>query len=339
MNIFLTGATGFIGRALYPVLIKGDHVVTCAIRKKPEELQDQYPLFDRTLYFETFNSKTDFGKALDNIDVVVHLAGCAHVATKFDYDRHEEFMDINFHGTRNLAEQSVQKGVKRFVFISSIGVNGKSTKPGVVLTEKDGESPYNSYTVSKLKAEQALRKIEKETGMEVVIIRPPLVYGPGVKANFLKLLNFVNSELPFPFAGVQNKRSFIAIDNMVDAIARCAAHEKAGGKTFFVSDDQSLSTSQLIEKISTAMGVNFRLFHFPPSIFKMILTVLGKKNIYNQLWEDLAIDSASIREHLGWRPKIGVDEGIRKTVHWYLENFPEKNFLKKSFRHGAGPKQ
>ena len=162
MRIFITGLNGFIGRSLYPILKKRKHTISCAVWKKDSGAHDQSGLFDRVCYFDNLNSETDFGEALDNIDVVIHMAARVHILTKSDYDTHKEFMDINFHGTRNLAEQAFQKGVKRFVFISSIGVNGRSTEGRVAYTEEDAEKPYNSYTVSKLQAERALRKIEAD---------------------------------------------------------------------------------------------------------------------------------------------------------------------------------
>jgi nucleoside-diphosphate-sugar epimerase len=321
MKILLTGRTGFIGRSLYPELIKRNYKVICALGKKHRGGADQHLLFERTFYFNTLNSHTDFTEVLENIDVVIHLAGRAHMPAKTDYEMHREFLDVNFHGTVNLAQQAAQKRVKRFVFISSISVNGKSTQPGRDFIEEDAEKPYNSYTISKLKAEQALRKIEEGTGMEVVIIRPPLVYGPEVKANFLKLLNLVHTGWPLPFSGIKNRRSFIAIDNLVDAIAHCAVHESAGGETFLVSDGQPLSTPQLIGKISTAMGVKSRLFNFPSPILKALLTLLKKKGIYDRLWGNLTVDSTKIRQHLNWQPRVTVDEGIQKTVQWYLQEF------------------
>ena len=319
MNIFLTGVNGFIGSALYPSLIKRGYNLTCMLRKKTSKTDDKNLLLVQQCCIDNLNNKTDFKNSLKNIDVVIHLAGLAHSPVKSDYANHNKFLDINFHGTRNLALQAAKNSVKRFVFISTISVYGTSSEKKSGYTEEDNKKPYNSYTVSKLKAEQALRKIEKETGMEVVIIRPSLVYGPGVKANFLKLLNLVHARVPLPFAGINNKRSFIAIDNLVDAIAVCAVHKKARGQTFIVSDGKPLSTPQLLEKISKAMNMKPRLFFIPSSVFKFLLMLLRKQGIYQRLWGSLTVDSAKIRHCLGWQPKVCVDEGIYKTVKWYLE--------------------
>ena len=319
MKIFLTGASSFIGRALIPLLIKQKHKVTCAFRKKTDDRNDFFPAGCSFWFFDTLDGKTDFRQALGNVDVIIHLAALVHINKRLADSLQREFMRVNVDGTRNLAEQAAQKKVKRFVFISSIGVNGKSTNDCNLFNEDDEEKPYDAYTASKIEAEKALRKLEVKTGLEVVIIRPPLVYGPGVKANFLKMLDLINTGLPLPFAGVNNRRSFIAVDNLVDVIAECAVHEKAAGETFFVGDDTLLSTPQLIEKISLALGFKPRLFFFPSLFFKYMLTLMRRQDMYESLWGNMAVDSRKIQDRLGWRPGMTTDEGIRKTVHWYLE--------------------
>jgi nucleoside-diphosphate-sugar epimerase len=239
--------------------------------------------------------------------------------TKNDYDMYNDFLEINFHGTINLAKQAFQNGVKRFVFISSIGVNGKSTPDGYRYTEEDEEQPYNSYTLSKMKAEMGLRKLAQKSAMEVVIVRPPLVYGPHVKANFLKLMRLVYSGLPLPFAGINNVRSFIFIDNLTEVITLCVTAANAGNQTFIVCDDPPLSTPQLLHKISHAMGKRLWLFGCPPAVVKIVATVLQKQGVYNRLWGNLAASPKKIQNQLKWEPKISVDEGIWKTVSWFCE--------------------
>ncbi|MCG8551720.1 MAG: NAD-dependent epimerase/dehydratase family protein [Desulfobacterales bacterium] len=319
MNILLTGGTGFVGRALYPKLIEDRHKVNCVVRKSDAHLNDPGQIFETVFYIDGLNGKSDFKAALQGVDIVIHLAGRAHMPLRSESDMEKEFMDINFLGTKNLAEQAVNLGVKRFVFISTVGVNGKSVKGRLPYTEQDIERPYNSYTTSKLFAEHSLRKIEEDTGMEVVILRSPLVYGPGVKANFLKLLDLVNSGLPLPFDRIDNQRSFIGIDNFVDAVSECAIHPVAAGKTFLVSDGPPMSTTQLLEKIFKAFGKSSRLFYFSERILKNVLMLIRKKSVYDRLWGDLAVDSTLIRKSLGWCPPISFEMGIEKTVQWYLK--------------------
>lgn len=319
MKILLTGANGFIGRFLYWELVHRGHKVTCAIRKKHAWLNCHDSMPEKNCYYETLDRQTDFTGALTDIEVVVHLAARAHMPTKNDYDMYTDFMEINFHGTINLAKQALKKGVKRFVFISSIGVHGKATPEGCRYTEGDEEKPYNSYTFSKMKAEMGLRKLSQKSAMEVVIVRPPLVYGPYVKANFLKLMRLVYTGLPLPFAGIHNVRSFIYIDNLTDVVALCVTAANAGNQTFIVCDDPPLSTSQLLHKISHAMGKRPHLFWCPPAVVKTVATVLQKEAIYHRLWENLAASAKKIQNQLGWEPKISVDEGIWKTVSWFCE--------------------
>ena len=319
IKILLTGADGFVGSALYKVLTRQNHCITCAVREKKGSAPARN-LFGHVCCFDHLDGRTDFGKALNNIDIVIHLAAHAPQFPKADPDLQKECMAVNFEGTRNLANQASQKGVKRFIFVSSVAVNGKSTENGVPYTEKDEEAPYDWYTISKLKAEQALREIGKDTGLEIVIIRPPLVYGPGVKANFLKLMHLIHTGLPLPFKGLKNQRSFIFIDNLADAIAQCAVNDKIKGETFLVSDDYPLSTPQLVEKISIAMGLKPRLFFLPSAVLRRTLSLFKKERIYESLWGNLFVDSTKFKRYTGWYPKVSIDEGIQKTVQWYLNS-------------------
>jgi nucleoside-diphosphate-sugar epimerase len=320
MKIFLTGASSFIGRALVPILIKQKHMVICALRKKADDTHYFSKAGCSIWHFDTLDGKTDFSQALDKVDVIIHLAALVHVNKKLADSLKREFISVNVDGTWNLAEQAAQKKVKRLVFLSSIGVNGKSSKKADYFNEENEEKPYNAYTASKLEAEKMLRNLEAKTGLEVVIIRSPLVYGPGVKANFLRMMDLVHTRLPLPFAGIKNKRSFIAIDNLVDVIADCVVHEKAAGETFFVCDDSPLSTPEMIEKISREMGLRPRLFYFPRFFLKYGFFLIHHQEIYESLWENMAVDSKKVRQYLGWQPRMTIDEGIRKTVQWYLEN-------------------
>ncbi len=317
-KILLTGANGFIGRALCPLLSEKGYFVRCALREKHIGEGDQISGMGDYYYFKAVDGETEWKEALNGINVVIHLAARVHVLKEDSRDPLSEFRKVNLEGTKHLAESSAKAGARRFVFISSIKVNGEHTTAIKPFSEKDSAEPQDGYAISKWEAEKALRKIEAETGMEVVIIRPPLVYGPGVKANFLRLLDIVYKGLPLPFAGIENRRSFIALDNLVDAIALCAGHLEAGGQTFLVSDGEDLSTPDLICRVSNAMGKPTRLFPFPPVVIKGLLKVAGKGNIYERLWGSLVVDSGKIRQVLGWEPPVSVDMGIKKTVDWYL---------------------
>lgn len=318
MKILLTGANGFIGRALYRALLGRNQEISCVFRENKRGRVDREFDSCRPFFIADLNGDTDWKGPLREVGVVVHLAALAHMITKTDFELHRRFLAVNYEGTWNLAVQAAQNGIKRFVFISSVGVNGK-TNPGKPFSETDVENPHNSYTIAKFKAEQALREIEAKTGMEVVIIRPPLVYGPYVKANFLKLLNLVHTGVPLPLAGVSNKRSFVALENLVDAILVCMEHENAGGKTFIVSDGNALSTEELIWKIARKMGREPRLFPMPDLVMKIFFSLLGKQSIYERLWGSLSVDATRIQQELGWAPKISTDLALEKTVRWYLK--------------------
>jgi len=319
MKILLTGANGFVGRALYRVLLEQEHEISCVFRKKYQGRVDREFASCNPFFVEDLDGQTFWKDILEGIDVVIHLAAIAHMMTKTDLEQHRRFLAVNYEGTWNLAVQAAQKGVKRFVFVSSIGVNGKVNQGGP-FTEKDLESPHNSYTIAKFKAEQVLREIETKTSMEVVTIRPPLVYGPYVKANFLKLLNLVYSGFPLPFAGVANKRSFISLENLVDSILVCVDHKNAGGKTYIVSDNNALSTKELIQKIAEVMGKRPRFFYVPYGLMKFFLGVVGKRSVYERLWGNLYVDSSKIYKDLGWVPRVSLDQGIDRTVRWYLKS-------------------
>ena len=317
MNILITGANGFIGHALYRSLVDQNHHLTCVFRTKNQGGVEQEFASAALFFVDESDKHTDWGAALEGVEVVVHLAALAHLKPKKDDAQHQRFLAVNYEGTRNLAVQAAQKRVKRFVFISSIGVNGNQTREKP-FSEEDVEHPHNSYAIAKLEAEKALRQIEAETAMEVVILRPPLVYGPGVRANFSKLLTLAHTRVPLPFAGITNKRSFIALENLVDAIGVCIRHENAGGKTFLVSDGNDLSTKELVQKISKAMGRKPALFPVPDKWARPFFRFLGKQTLYEQLWGSLRVDSAKIHKELGWVPRVSVDQAIKRTVDWYL---------------------
>ena len=314
MNILLTGGTGLIGRALYPLLREKGYFLKCALRKKND---GKIIREDDVFYYENLDENTDWSLALNNIDIVIHLAAQVPFERKGDDNSYNKFCKVNFEGTKRLARQAAQKNIKRFIFISTIGILGTSDLK-TPLTEQSKENPNNNYAISKQMAEQALCSIGDSSNMEVVILRPPLVYGPHVKANFLKLLDCVYKGIPLPFGGVKNQRNFIALDNVIQAILTCVVHEKPVKGIFVISDDEYISTKDLIEKISNAMGKPARIFYFPVFLAKLLLILMGKKSLYNKLWGSLRVESKKIKDQLGWAPKMGMDEGIQKTVDWYL---------------------
>jgi len=314
MNILLTGGTGLIGRALYPLLREKGYFLKCALRKKND---GKIIREDDVFYYENLDENTDWSLALNNIDIVIHLAAQVPFERKGDDNSYNKFCKVNFEGTKRLARQAAQKNIKRFIFISTIGILGTSDLK-TPLTEQSKENPNNNYAISKQMAEQALCSIGDSSNMEVVILRPPLVYGPHVKANFLKLLDCVYRGIPLPFGGVKNQRNFIALDNVIQVILACVVHQKAINGIFNISDDEYISTKDLIEKISNAMGKPARIFYFPVFLAKLLLIIMGKKSLYNKLWGSLRVESKKIKDQLGWAPEMGMDEGIQKTVDWYL---------------------
>ena len=321
MNVLITGVTGFVGHALYRELRLRQYHLTCVFRKNPGEEQLAAQFNDCNRYVVgSMDKNTRWSPCLKEIDQVVHLAGLAHVSPFGPGpDRYGKFFSVNFEGTRNLAEQAARQGVKRFVFLSSILVNGSrsDTRP---FCETDRANPQNAYAAAKYEAEKSLEKIGAETGMEVVILRSPLVYGPGVKANFLKLLNLVYAGLPMPLGAIGNKRSFIGLKNLVDAMCLCLCHDKAANQTFVVSDCEDLSTPRLITTIATAMDRPARLVAVPDKIMRTGLTLLGRKQIYDRLWGTLQVNPTRICTRLGWNPPVPLTRGMDEAVHWYLNN-------------------
>jgi nucleoside-diphosphate-sugar epimerase len=229
-----------------------------------------------------------------------------------------EFRNVNTCGTINLAQQAAAAGVKRFVFISSIKVNGESTVPGRPFTAQQAPAPIDPYGVSKWEAEQQLRKLSTETGMEVVIIRPGLVDGPGVKANFLSMMKWLHNGIPLPLGAIHNKRSLVALDNLVDLIVTCIDHPKAANRTFLVSDGEDLSTTELLQRMSYALGRRPRLLPVPAGVLETVAKVFGKQSVAQRLCGSLQVDIAHTRETLNWRPPVSVDAALRKTAQHFL---------------------
>lgn len=316
MKILLTGVNGWIGTHLSNRLVVQQHQIFGTIRCCG--CITAIPSKVKPLVIPSIGPNTDWSKVLTNIDIVIHLAGRAHIMNDKEPEPLNAFRTINTDGTNRLARTAANMGVKRFIFISTIKVNGEDSP--AAYTEKDSSDPQDPYGISKWEAEQILSNISAKTDMETVIIRPPLVYGPAVKANFLRLLHLVYQGIPLPFASINNRRSLIYIGNLVDVIATCIKHPNAGNQTFLVSDQDDVSTPDLIRSISSAMGKSDRLFPFPPNILSLLATVARKKELYDRLCGSLPVDASAISKKLSWKPPFSLEEGIANTVEWYMRN-------------------
>ncbi|MGA7981018.1 MAG: SDR family oxidoreductase [Chromatiaceae bacterium] len=312
-RILVTGANGFVGRPLCVLLTELGHSVVAAVRCKDVGVAAGTDVF----LTGDLSAAPDLSGVLTGIDAVVHLAGRAHVVRDTSSDPEAAFRRVNVDATRNLAQQSVRAGVRRFVYLSSIKVNGERTT-GRPFTEADDPAPEDAYGRSKWAAERELWGIARATGLEVVVIRPPLVYGSGVKGNFFRLLKLVNKGIPLPLASVQNRRSLVSVWNLCDLIGSCVSHDAAAGETFLVSDQQDLSTPELIRTLSEVLGKRPRLFPLAPALIRRAGRLLGRDDTVARLLDSLQVDSGKATLLLGWKPAVSVEEGLRRTAAWYL---------------------
>jgi len=310
-RILVTGATGFVGNAvLCQLSLSSVGSLVAGLRKQTHGLpQGVEPIVVGDLL-----AGTDYSPVFKHdVDVLVHCAARVHIMDDHTTDPLAEFRKVNVAGTLNLAKQAAKAGVKRFVFISSIKVNGEATD-GVPFTADDKAMMSDPYGVSKYEAEQGLLKVSQETGMEVVIIRPPLIYGPSVKANFQKMMQWMKQGVPLPLGAVYNKRSLVALDNLVDFIVLCTHHPKAANEIFLISDGEDVSTTELLRKVAKAMGKKAHLLPVPVGLMMFVAKLVGKEDVANRLFGSLQVDSSKARKLLGWKPVIGMDEQLRKTV-------------------------
>jgi len=306
-NILLTGATGFVGRALLGRLIQSEAFnVTAALRRDWSSSRcSSYVVGD-------ISASTNWGAALHNQQVVIHAAARVHVLKDEVADPLAEYRSVNVDATLNLARQALIAGVERFIYISSIKVNGEQTPLGRPFTSDDIPDPQDDYAISKWEAEQGLKRIAEQTGMELVILRPPLVYGPGVKGNLERLVKLIKSKAPLPFGSIGNQRTFIALDNLVDLIITCISHPSASNQVFLAGDADDLSTKDLILGLSQAMGKSRRLIPISPLILSFILRLVGKDELALRLLGSLQVDKLKVSNVLGWRPVVSVNEGLKK---------------------------
>lgn len=268
---------------------------------------------------QEIDGSTDWRDALQGASVVIHLAARVHVMHESAVDPLAEFRKVNVEGPERLARSAAAAGVKRLVYVSSIKVNGEETIGGQRYSETSAPSPKDPYGVSKWEAEQALQRVAAETGLEVVIIRPPLVYGIGVKGNFAQMLSAVSRRIPLPFAAVRNQRSLIYVGNLVDALISCAIHPAAAGKTYLVCDGEDISTPELLNSLGDEMGRPARLFQFPMWLLSMMGKIAGRSDQLLRLTGSLQIDSHKICSELNWKPPYSLQQGLQKTAEWYRD--------------------
>jgi nucleoside-diphosphate-sugar epimerase len=376
MNVLVTGANGFIGRALCKRLLADGYQVRGAVRsqEKTEVGCLRSDVGGLRAMVGNIGPETDWSEALDGIDRIVHLAARVHVMRESAADPLVVFRQVNVEGTKCLAIAAANAGVKRFVYISSVKVNGEGTDPQItqitrirekgtgiktnsgiegfrnlgierrkgrrsavyaklrrarevrgqegelkeVFSERDIPEPQDPYAVSKWEAEQGLMAIAEETGLEVVIIRPPLVYGPEVKANFRSLMKWVQRGVPLPLGAVHNKRSFVALDNLVSFIIHCIDHPKAANEVFLISDDEDISTTKLLQKMARAFGKRSFLLPVPVGLMTFVAGLLGKRDVADRLFGSLQVDSSKARDLLGWETVVSMDESLRKTAEGYF---------------------
>ena len=312
-KILVTGANGFVGRALCVEAIVRGMQVRGGVRH-----QCDLPAGIERLIVGEINENTNWQRALNGCDVLVHLAARVHVMRESAKNPLEEFRRVNVQGTEHLARSAVASGVKRFVYVSSIKVNGEETLGGKSYAERDMPMPQDAYGISKWEAEQALHRVAEETGLEVVIVRPPLVYGAGVKGNFAQLLSVLARGIPLPLASIKNHRDLIYVGNLVDALVACATHSNAAGQTYLVSDGEGVSTPDLIRNLASALGKSNLVFPFPMSVMRFCASLLGKSSAVDRLTQSLQIDSSKIRKELGWQPPYTMQQGLKATADWYL---------------------
>lgn len=312
MKLLVTGASGFIGRALCARFAEdGDVELVATVRAAGDSAPTAGSVRAKELIPET-----RWEDVLDSVDVVVHAAARVHVLR--EPESLAWYRRVNVDGTLNLARQAAGCGVKRFVFLSSVKVNGDNTQPGRAFRAEDPPGPTDAYAVSKHEGEIGLARVAEEQGMEVVTIRPPLVYGPGAKANFLTLMRWVYKGYPMPFARVDNRRSLIAVHNLVDLVRVCCVHPLAANETFMAADGEDVSTAELITRLGVALDRPARLVPVPPKLLLALAAAAGKRQQAGKLLNSLEIDARRTRKRLDWQPPVGMEEALESTAQHFL---------------------
>lgn len=310
--VLVTGSSGFVGRHLCEAFYQKDINFVPVVRKQVNE-----HLFENQVVIANIDEGTDWSVALAGVDCIVHLAAHVHQMDKASQGNPDAYFKLNFSSTISLAKQAAKAGVKRFVFMSSISVYGVHEAENLI-DENTNCNPQSHYAYSKYQAELTLLELGSEEGMEIVIIRPPLVYGPRNKGNFLKLLDLVKIGLPLPFGDVTNKRSFVFVDNLVDLVVRVIDHPKAAGQVFLVSDDHDVSTTTLVKAISSALGKKAKLIPAPLFFLKAIFYLIGKPGLSQRLLGCLCLDISKTKELLNWKPPVSFEDGISRTAKSFL---------------------
>lgn len=310
MTVLLTGASGFVGKAVLKTAQQRGLKIRPVFRS-----MDSAKGHHEAVLVSGLDGSADWSQALKGIDVVIHAAARAHIMREEALDPFAEYRRVNVEGTLNLAYQAAAAGVGRFIFISSIKVNGEASVQGRPFTADDAPAPEDAYGLSKAEAEEELKQVAQETGMAVTIIRPPLIYGPGVKGNLATLISWARRGIPLPLGGVtHNRRSLVGLDNLVDLILVCADHPKATNQTFLISDGEDISTVELLRKIGKALGRPARLIWVPAGLISFMAGLVGKQLISQRLLSTLQLDINKTCELLNWKPSVSMDEGLRRAV-------------------------
>ncbi|MFW8744911.1 UDP-glucose 4-epimerase family protein [Mesorhizobium japonicum] len=315
--ILLTGGSGFLGRALLTALSK-EHAVRATFRQAEVDVTvpRQVEIMQASL-----SPDQDWMAVLRGVSTIIHCAARVHVMNDSLSNPLLEYRRINVDGTLNLARQAIKSGVRRFIFISSVKVNGEYSNLGRPFTVDQIPAPVDHYGISKYEAEMGLKALSAEAGMEIVIIRPPLIYGPGVNANFQSMMRWLQRGVPLPFGGIKkNRRSFIYLKNLVEIITVCITHPAAANQTFLVSDGEDLSTTELLRRMFLAMELPMRLIAVPPSFIRIGAKLIWRPDISRRLCDSLQVDIQKTKDVLGWSPRISVDDGLRQTAAYFLEN-------------------